>query len=661
MKKIIFTLIVAVTLVTIAGCNINTRTAYCNPIEENHIVGQDSARIINIDESNAQFLVCGLTINELGELVDKTKQEALEWLGDGFIALENNQLYRGFDYIDKGLNLLDNIGNENSISFSIVECDLEKVSFAGLNKIASFTDIVNALGDTQVVKKEYGVHGLESYELRYIINGVKVRFIAWDKNGSNGIEVNIVKDYEQVGFIKLGVDFLSSYFLMTKSEILAQNAGTDIQYNDKLDFYQIDGFSFSFRENNLEWVSVEQNYEIAGVRCGQNVRIVADILGPSETQIICDDVPFERIINYFDNFIIEFSTDEVDGCITSIWIEERRQNDTMSTPAPVEGIYTSVSAGADYAMAIKADGSLWAWGLNEYGQLGDGTNVDSFTPTKIMDNVAAVDAGIDYAMAIKTDGSLWAWGLNEYGQLGDGTNTDRLAPVKIMDNVAAVDAGIDYAMAIKIDGSLWVWGLNEYGQLGDGTLDNRNAPVKVMDHVVAVSAGFLHTKAIKTDGSLWAWGLNEYGQLGDGTNIDRLAPVKIMDGVVAVSEGGNHSVAVKTDGSLWAWGRNGSGQLGDGTLDNRNAPVKVMDHVVAVSAGSLHTIAIKTDGSLWAWGSNEFGQLGDGTMVFHTLPVAIMKDIVTISASGFQTLAIKTDGSLWSWGNYFKPLGLVEP
>ena len=613
MKKIIFTMIVAITLVTIAGCTINERTALSNPIEENHIVGQDSARIISIDESDAQFLVCGLTINELGELLDKTKQEALEWLGDGFIALEDNQLYIGFDYIDKGLNLLDNIGNENSISLSIVECDLEKVSFAGLNKIASFTDIVNALGDTQVVKKENGVHGLESYELRYIINGVKVRFIAWDKNGSNGIEVNIVKDYEQVGFIKLGVDFLSSYFLLTKSEILAQNAGADIQYNDKFDFYQIDGFIFSFKENNLKWISVEQNYEIAGVRFGQNVRTVADILGPSETQIICSDVPFERIINYFDNFIIEFSTDEVDGCITSIWIEERRQNDTMSTPAPVEGIYTSVSAGADYAMAIKTDGSLWAWGLNEYGQLGDGTYVDSFTPTKIMDNVAAVDAGSDYAMAIKTDGSLW------------------------------------------------VWGLNEYGQLGDGTLDNRNAPVKVMDHVVAVSAGFLHTKAIKTDGSLWAWGLNEYSQLGDGTNIDRLAPVKIMDGVVAVSESGNHSVAVKTDGSLWAWGSNRSGQLGDGTLDNRNAPVKVMDHVVAASAGPLRTMAIKTDGSLWAWGSNEFGQLGDGTMVFHTLPVAIMKDIVTISASGFQTLAIKTDGSLWSWGNYLRPLGLMEP
>jgi len=184
--------------------------------------------------------------------------------------------------------------------------------------------------------------------------------------------------------------------------------------------------------------------------------------------------------------------------------------------------------------------------------------------------------GASHSLAIKTDGSLWGWGWNGYGQLGDGTTDDRSTPVQALTGVAAVAAGGSHTLAIKTDGSLWAWGNNEYGQLGDGTTTYRLTPVQVLSEVAAVSGGWYHTLALKTDGSLWAWGRNYDGEVGDGTNDDRLTPVQVLTGVAAVAAGGNHTLALKTDDSLWAWGYNRSGQLGDGTTTDRPSPVPVI-------------------------------------------------------------------------------------
>jgi len=226
----------------------------------------------------------------------------------------------------------------------------------------------------------------------------------------------------------------------------------------------------------------------------------------------------------------------------------------------------SIAGGWYYSLAIKSDGTLWGWGDNQYGQLGDGTvtayddvynkidNNDKSTPVKIMDSVSYVAAGVNSSFAVKTDGSLWAWGDNECGQLGDGKattydyegnkieNNDKSAPIKIMENVICIASG-NHSCAVKSDGSLWAWGANTYGQLGDGTRTDRYEPVKIMDGVTSVAAAEAHSLARKADGSLWAWGYNYDGRIGDGTattyydginglaNNDRLLPVKIMDGV----------------------------------------------------------------------------------------------------------------------------------
>ncbi len=318
-----------------------------------------------------------------------------------------------------------------------------------------------------------------------------------------------------------------------------------------------------------------------------------------------------------------------------------------------------LSLGSNHSAVIKSDGSLWMWGDNYFGQLGDGTQTNRRSPVKIMENVAAVSLGHQHSAAIKTDRSLWMWGHNYRGPLGDGTEDSKSYPVKIMDNVAAVSLGHRHSAAIKTDGSLWMWGDNHDGRLGDGTQTERHSPVKIMENVVAVSLGHRYSAAITTDGSLWMWGYNSDGQLGDGTTTTRYSPIRIMENVASVSLGSSHSVAIKTDGSLWMWGDNSHGQLGNGTTTNSLVPIKIMENVVAGSLGAGYSAAIKTDGSLWMWGDNFDGQLGNGTTTNSLMPIKISKgNVAAVSLGTNHSAAIKTDGSLLMWGkNPYGQLG----
>lgn len=309
-----------------------------------------------------------------------------------------------------------------------------------------------------------------------------------------------------------------------------------------------------------------------------------------------------------------------------------------------------ISTGFSHSLAIKKDASLWTWGWNIAGQLGDGSNTDINTPAKIMDNVATVSANSFHSLAIKKDETLWVWGRTDYGLIGYVANTENNTPTKIMDNVTAISTGGFHSLAIKSDATLWVWGINSAGQLGDGTYINKDTPTKIMENILAVSAGNEFSLAIKNDGSLWAWGANTNGQLGDGSNTKKNSPTKIMDNVSTIAAGMDHSIVIKNDGSLWAWGKNNYGQLGDGTNLNKNIPTKIMDNVLTIPSQSYHSLAIKNDGTLWTWGYNSSGQLGDGTNINKNIPTKILDNVLAAAAGGVHSLAMKDDGSLWAWG-----------
>jgi alpha-tubulin suppressor-like RCC1 family protein len=239
--------------------------------------------------------------------------------------------------------------------------------------------------------------------------------------------------------------------------------------------------------------------------------------------------------------------------------------------------WSQISAGKqNHTLGIKANGTLWSWGNNQYGKLGDGTTVDKYAPTQIgtETNWVQVSAGGYHSMAIKTDGTLWTWGDNQYAALGDGTTNNRLVPTQIgTDTWAAIAAGENYSVAIKTDGTLWAWGLNNFGQLGDGTGASRAAPVKISTFTdwTKIFAEFAHNLAIRANQTLWSWGLDNYGQLGNGGNGGNSPQVQVGTDTDwnQITEGYEHSVALKNDGSLWAWGYDFFGQVGDGVnLDN---------------------------------------------------------------------------------------------
>jgi len=281
------------------------------------------------------------------------------------------------------------------------------------------------------------------------------------------------------------------------------------------------------------------------------------------------------------------------------------------------------------ALVAVGNSFLSAWGLNNYGQLGDGTTTDANLPVTVASNVVAGAAGGNHSLFVTADGTLWAMGLNVFGQLGNGTTISTNRPISVASNVVAVAAGLYHSLFVKMDGTLWAMGYNGAGQLGNGTNNGgfipvpNPTPVSVASNVVAVAAGDEHSLFVKADGTLWAMGYNNYGQLGNGTTINTNRPVSVASHVVAVAAGNDHSLFVKTDGTLWAMGRNLEGQLGNGTTINTNLPFSVASNVVAVAAGAFHSLFMKTDGTLWAMGYNYYGQLGNGTTDNSSLPVSL--------------------------------------
>jgi len=344
--------------------------------------------------------------------------------------------------------------------------------------------------------------------------------------------------------------------------------------------------------------------------------------------------------------------------------------------------WTAVAAGQYHTLALKSDGTLWAWGYNAGGQLGDGTNTGQSSPENIsaisgVSGVAAIAAGSAHSMALQSNGSLWAWGDNTYGQLGSGNTTNNstnYSPQQIgaISGVVTIAAGLGHSMALQSNGELWAWGDNMYGQLGDGSTTSRSSPeqINAIGNLKAVTAGNYHTLAIKSDGTLWAWGYNAQGQLGDGTYTNESSPENIsaisgVSGVVAIAAGGSYTVALKSGGTVWTWGDNSYGELGNGNTTNSSnnySPQQIgtIGNISAVAAGWNHAVALQSDGTLWAWGDGGEGQLGDGLTVDSNSPVMINTNYARVKIAGFtQTFSIQPDGSLWACGdNAYGQLGI---
>ncbi len=357
-------------------------------------------------------------------------------------------------------------------------------------------------------------------------------------------------------------------------------------------------------------------------------------------------------------------------------------------PTPPQG--PRLAAGSDFSLARLSDGTLQSWGSDliagVIGTLGDGptdTSRDVPGPSgRFVPKVVAVSAGLWHALALLDDGTVWGWGYNGLGQLGNGHRVTLPAPVQMTGPTqataakVAVAAGTLHSLVLRSDGVVEATGWNLRGQLGNGQLgdgmtnDRLEAlPVPNLTGIEAIAAGGSHSLALDNSGDVWAWGGNDSGQVGDGTATDRPTPITVtgLSGMKLVAAGEDFSMAAD-DLTIWAWGSNTNGKLGDGTEIDRSTPVQVdlppsfTFPVKAIAAGGQFAMALDGAGLVFTWGINEVGQLGNGSLSpgFRPSPAPVAQfppagrqvvEIAAGKASGLEhALALLDDGTVWAWG-----------
>ena len=367
-------------------------------------------------------------------------------------------------------------------------------------------------------------------------------------------------------------------------------------------------------------------------------------------------------------------------------------NNYSSVPVKVKGIddATAISAGVWSSCALHNDGNISCWGNNHLGQLGNGTggtfHDHSPVPVKVtgIDDATAITTGgviYSHSCALHPTGSIFCWGSNDDGQLGNGTGGDygdmSSVPVKVVniDDATAISTSFRHSCALHQNGTISCWGTNWYGRLGDDNEDYYSSVpvmVKGIDDATAISTGLAHSCALHQNGTISCWGHKGSGQLGNGTG-DNVAeyssvPVKVqgIDDATAITLGQLHSCALHQTGSISCWGTNYRGALGDGTGDDSSVPVKVqgIDDATAISAGGEHSCALHNDGNISCWGNNPLGQLGNGTggnagdMSLVPVKVVNIDDAIAISTSGTNPCALHQNGTISCWGtNYRGALG----
>ena len=386
----------------------------------------------------------------------------------------------------------------------------------------------------------------------------------------------------------------------------------------------------------------------------------------------------------------------------------------------------AVSSGANSNMALAADGTVYTWGDNTYGQLGDNTKTATLTPVQVLkgaysgttylgDNknnpIITIFGSVFHNIALAADGTVFTWGYNGYYELGDNTYIDKSTPIQPLtgayngttylgDNknnpIVSVFANVYHNIALAADGSVYTWGYNGWGNLGDGTTNDGKTPLQVLNGaysgtsylgdnsnnpIIGVSVGKYHSMALAADGTVYTWGWNPYGQLGDNTTTDKSTPEKVLKGdysgtnylgdntsnpIISVFGGTYHSSAMAVNGTVYTWGYNGYGQLGDNTKTSRATPVQVLkgaysgttymgdsknNPIIAVSSGETSIAVMADDGTVYAWGDNGYGQLGDNTTTNKSTPVKVLGvggsgvlDLITYIPKNFLGSDIKSCG-----------------
>ncbi len=323
-----------------------------------------------------------------------------------------------------------------------------------------------------------------------------------------------------------------------------------------------------------------------------------------------------------------------------------------------------LAAGYRHSLAVHHDGSVWSWGRNTNGELGDGGG-DRAQPQMIWTYPPArqVAAGNQHSALLDRNGALWQWGSDLFGELGMGSSGGVFpTPVQLtVPPLRSVSKGSFANAGITEDGRVFTWGPDTYGQLGDGQPGGTGHPpgqVSGLEAVMTVAAGGQHVLALLADGTLRAWGRNQFGQLGDASLVNRSQPVVVVSlaDLQAVAACPNHSLALTSGGDVYAWGDNSFGQLGDGTTQGpRTTPVLVsgVEGAVRIACGSGHSVALLTDGTLQAWGRAVNGELGNGDRLDSPVPVKVsfLGAITRLSAGTAHTLVGRADGALWAWGS----------
>ena len=343
----------------------------------------------------------------------------------------------------------------------------------------------------------------------------------------------------------------------------------------------------------------------------------------------------------------------------------------LSQTSPVQvgsdADWKMVSAGGDHTVALKKSGSLWAWGRNNYGQLGTNLTIGQLDePTRIgtKSDWKLVRAGNGFTVAVKDDGSVWSWGTNAFGELGNGLAGNKSSPAMASSvspapwDTRPPAAGGSHGLIIKTDGTLWAWGSNASGALATSLGHTRIVPLQVgsdMDWEMAWAGGST-SLGLKDDGTLLGWGDNRYSQLGSpGEDSSAPLEVGVFPDLMDLDPGYEHILLVRGS-TLWAWGRNDHGQCGtDAAIVTVESPARIGtdEDWQAVAGGDRFSLALKTDGSLWAWGYNSYGQLGTDlavTEIDTPSRIGTATDWNKVAAGFYSSFAIKEDGSLWAWG-----------